>query len=138
MEQVTTSIDPIVTAINNYRAGLRDFDARAFPSEEDADAYMLEMIEPHFDVLKAWDQPAETFAGAVAALELADHELARYADSMAVPRMVKAALAFFKLERTPQYDVPVTRATVASPMPEAHGAQGDASHPLATGTGAAC
>jgi len=87
--------DPIIAAIDAYRLGLATFNAT--PSdivEADDDAVIARTYGPPMAVLDAWDRPAVTFAGALAALKLAREEMDANQASSIADRMLAAALAF--------------------------------------------
>jgi len=92
----TTCTDPIVTAIADYRAGMEAFGTLPEMTKEDEARAAAATYEPPTEVLENWNRPAETRAGAIAALELVRDGLDHYVDaSIAVP-LIAAVLGFLR------------------------------------------
>lgn len=90
--------DPILTAIEDLRAGMADYNANA-PVDNDAaaDAYAEKTYRPARRSLAAWDGPALTFAGAFAALKMAK-DADESDDSEIVTVMLNAAIGYFETQ----------------------------------------
>lgn len=90
--------DPLIAAINAYHAGMAAYEGREeFETPEAEDAGIAATYGPPSDVLKNWDKPATTRAGALEAL----HFAARGCHIIGIDiqqNMVRAALGYFKQE----------------------------------------
>ncbi|TBD15701.1 hypothetical protein ELH24_09240 [Rhizobium ruizarguesonis] len=91
--------DPLLDAVNAYRAGLADYNDNA-PMDTDAaaDAYAQISWMPPFKALESWTTPATTREGAMAALRLAVDE-DENGESPLIGTMMRAALAYLEQER---------------------------------------
>jgi hypothetical protein len=88
--------DPLIAAIDAYRAGMAAYDGREeFETQEAEQAAIAATYGPAFEVLENWDQPATTRAGAVEALRLAakGHGIVGLDIQQ---NMIEAALGFFE------------------------------------------
>ncbi|MBB4272345.1 hypothetical protein [Rhizobium mongolense] len=92
-----TVADPLIEAINAYRAGIADFNQNAPEDDEGANAYGEISWLPPFKALENWTAPATTRDGAMAALRLAVDE-DEVGDSPLVGTMMRAALAYLEQE----------------------------------------
>lgn len=90
------AIDPVVEAVQAYRAGMDDYNANAPVEDELANAYAAQTYEPPMRVLMAWDQPATTKEGALAAIEMALEERAQQEESPVETAMLRAVHGFLK------------------------------------------
>lgn len=88
----------LLDLINAYKAGMEAF-AAGTNEEMESDEFVRSTYGDHYGALKMWDGPAVTRAEAMAALRLADKELADNEDDELGLRMVHAALAYFEQER---------------------------------------
>jgi hypothetical protein len=90
--------DPLLDAVNAYRAALADYNANApMDANAEADAYAEISWRPLFRALMNWTAPATTREGAMAALRLAVDE-EDTGDSPLVGPMIRAALAYLEQE----------------------------------------
>jgi hypothetical protein len=91
--------DPLLVAIENFRAGLKDYNDNApLHTDEAANAYAAVSYREPLRVIEEWKQPAITREAAIAALKLAidaDND----GDYALVGPLVMAALGYF--EATP-------------------------------------
>ncbi|MBB4574422.1 hypothetical protein [Rhizobium lentis] len=90
--------DPILAAVDNFRAAMEDYNSNApMHSDELANAYAAASYAGPLLVIQEWKAPARTREGAIAALRLAkkaDEE----GDYSIVGPMLAAALAFLETE----------------------------------------
>ncbi|RVG50539.1 hypothetical protein [Sinorhizobium meliloti] len=84
--------DPIIDAIEAYQAGVAAYNAA---EGEDEETVMSTYGAP-FDVLVDWEMPAQTRAGAMAALRLAAEQEKEFGTSLLTFPLVRAALAYFE------------------------------------------
>ena len=89
--------DPLVDILAIYRRGVDAFNSDPATSGNE-ERKMEETFGPAFRVLKAWTAPAQTRAGAMAALREANLDLQAQADDDFAARLIGAALAFFETE----------------------------------------
>lgn len=90
--------DPILTAIDDLRAGMAEYNANApVDDDEAANAYAEKTYRQPRRYLAAWDGPALTFAGAFAALKMAK-EADDSDDSEIVTVMLSAAIGYFETQ----------------------------------------
>lgn len=107
--------DPIVDAIDAFRDGLMAFDATPSAiTDLDEDGAIARTYGAPMDVLMEWDRPAQTLAGAVAAIRLADEENIKFSGSVIAENMVRAASAYFspretRVAATLSKDTPIQR-----------------------------
>ncbi|CDX30845.1 hypothetical protein MPLA_140342 [Mesorhizobium sp. ORS 3359] len=89
-------LDPLLAAINLYRFAGEAYDDMPadLTEDEEADAFKRLCADPDA-VLTAWDKPATTHEGAVAALRLAQQELEADGEPI-VKSLVTAALRYFE------------------------------------------
>ena len=93
--------DPLLTAIEDFQSGLTAYNESPVTSTVHVTTKDLEQVVevtfgPHLSALEAWEHPAATREGALAALRLAKKECEAFASSEVVPAMVGAALAYFE------------------------------------------
>lgn len=90
--------DPIIKAIAAYQAELARYNVLASGNltGDEYDTLADETYSGPLEVLKNWDQPVLTKAGAMQALELALDEGRLFTSSDLVPAMLKAAMGYFK------------------------------------------
>lgn len=87
----------LLELIEAYKAGCKAF-AAGTPEQTDSDEFVRSTYGDHYGALKMWAGPATTRAEAMAALRLADGELANDDDELALA-MVRAARTYFEGER---------------------------------------
>lgn len=90
--------DPLVAAIERYRAGCEAFNVLpdfGFNDEEEARAVHL-TYGPPMEALKEWDEPAVSKRGAISALRLAVEENSVHCGSDISSAMVHAALLWLE------------------------------------------
>jgi hypothetical protein len=90
--------DPLITAIDAYRAGMAAYDGREeFETPEAEQAAIAATYGPPNQILTNWDKPAVTRAGAIAALQFAaeGHGIVGIDIQQ---NMIEAALAYFEQE----------------------------------------
>jgi len=105
--KTSSSLDPIIVAIEAYHAGNQAF--KGCPdnlTEEEERALIAATYGPADDALRAWDQPAQTIEGAVAALKLAQLESHMFGASDVITSMINATLGFFEKQGS---ELPVTK-----------------------------
>ncbi|WP_192178826.1 hypothetical protein [Mesorhizobium amorphae] len=90
--------DPLLDAINAYRAGLADFNAYSPEDDDAADAYADQSYGPPMTALGEWEAPATTRAGAMEALRLIAEENSLFVGSPLVEPLLAAALAYFEAQ----------------------------------------
>jgi len=88
--------DPLVEAINAYRAGMQDYNGNSPDDTQGADDYIEVSYGPPMERLEAWKAPAITRKGAVEALRLAIKENSDYYANSLVGSMVLAALGYLE------------------------------------------
>lgn len=88
--------DPLLDAIADYQAAFADFNAKAPGDDAANEAFADVTFRPCMKILEAWQLPATTTEGAVAALELVSSELKDFASSDMVRPLVGAALGYLK------------------------------------------
>ncbi|MBB3453928.1 hypothetical protein FHT86_002184 [Rhizobium sp. BK313] len=86
--------EPLLIAINDYKAGIADFLANAPEEDEAANAYADTSYIAPMAKLEKWCRPALTRNGALAALQLA-YDANRDGDYCLVGPLVSAALKYF-------------------------------------------
>lgn len=100
----TASSDPLLNAINAFRAGVTDFDAYSSQNDDERDAYARVSYFPPMEVLQEWDRPAVTRQGALEAIRFALQENREIGGNVIVTNMLAAAFAHF--ERDGSYSEP--------------------------------
>lgn len=88
--------DPILSAIESFRAGLEDYNKNA-PTDSDieANSYAEISYRGPLRVIQEWKMPAQSSDGAIAALRLAV-QADQDGDYSLVGPMVAAALSYFE------------------------------------------
>jgi hypothetical protein len=88
--------DPLIDAIAAFRKGNEAFNSTPDDmTPEEEEAQIEATYGPPMRVLEAWNKPARSLAGAVAALWLAHDENIAFVGSEIGARMVRAALGYF-------------------------------------------
>lgn len=87
--------DPIMTAIDDLKAGFDDYNANAPNDNEGAKVYAEFSYRRPRRVLLGWKEPALTKEGAIAALKMA-HEAHGNDDHALVGPLLAAALSYFQ------------------------------------------
>lgn len=81
-----------------YWKGIRKFEARSFDDCDESAAYADATYVPPMEVLRAWQQPAISREGAIAALRLVVKEEDDFWANDVHGAMVKAALGYLERE----------------------------------------
>lgn len=88
--------DPIVAAVDNFRAAMEDFKSNApMHSDELANAYAAASYAGPLLIIQEWKAPARSREGAIAALRLAK-KADEDGDYSIVGPMLAAALSYFE------------------------------------------
>ena len=90
-----TTEDLLLRTISRYRVACAEYNAANAPDDR-CDELAAATYAPFHDALTAWQWPARTREGALAALELAMEELANFDNSALAPALIRAAHGFFK------------------------------------------
>jgi hypothetical protein len=91
--------DPLLDAIETYRRGIADFNAKAPMGDDDLfDAYADISWKPAMRRLEEWTEPARTLRGAIEAVRFAYEETTTFEASPMVQPVLAAAIAYFERE----------------------------------------
>lgn len=93
---VEPAADPLLEAINAFRAELARFNAASLDSNEAAQELAAQTFEPRLKVLVEWDQPAITLDGAKEALRLMVEEIECFERPEALAPLLRAALGYLE------------------------------------------
>ncbi len=85
--------------IDRFRFYYERFASTEYRTVEETKAGCVATWRPWFDVLLAWDTPAENMDEAIAALRLAKEELQEHPENPLAKPMVNAALSYFETVR---------------------------------------
>lgn len=96
-QRLSLNEDPLISAIASYKRQMALFNRVAMLGE-DPEVLADKTYRPPLAVIAAWDKPALSREGALAALKLAD-EGCRENDLAITGPMIRAALAYFQRER---------------------------------------
>ncbi|MEI9417582.1 hypothetical protein [Mesorhizobium sp. Cs1321R2N1] len=98
----TSAGDPVLDLVNRFRVGILAYDEQAGDSD-DAACHRLAAVtfRPPMAEIEAWEGPATTRAGAMAALRLVNDDLRDCGSSDMVRPLVAAATAYFDTELRP-------------------------------------
>lgn len=121
-------IDPLIEAIQAYRAGLAAYDAAGddFPDDEEAELHSATIAGPDA-VLSAWQKPAASRGAAIAAISLAEEEVVRFGGGPVATAMKAAALAYWDSDaRLPRRTVTAPLISLDSFGPDVHLTPGEA------------
>lgn len=86
--------DTLLTAIESFKLSMAAYEAHPGAGTDAENAVIEETYGPALRTLQQWSAPAETRAGALAALELASQDLEHSLDGELVTAMVRAALGY--------------------------------------------
>ena len=90
-----TDADPLVAAINAYRAALDDFRKNAPDDDKGADAFAEETYVKAEKVLENWSEPATSMAAAIEALRVSQANANGCQGTPAADRMIEVAMGYF-------------------------------------------
>ncbi|MBZ7921633.1 hypothetical protein LAC81_07550 [Ensifer adhaerens] len=96
-QRLSLNDDPLIRAIASYKRQMALFNRMAMLGGEDLEVLAEKTYRPPLAVIAAWEKPALSREGAMAALKLAD-EGCRDNDLVITGPMIRAALAYLQKE----------------------------------------
>lgn len=121
-------MDPLIQAIQAYRAGLAAYNAAGddLPDDDEAELHSATIGGPDA-VLSGWKKPAVSRDAAIAAISLAEEELVQFGGSPVATAMKAAALAYWDTDaRLPHGNVTAPLISLDSFGPDVHLTPGEA------------